>query len=764
MPEVIDIASAGRGGPTGGQGGAQGHVRLGSNAGQSLSRRDGELKVTGRATYAADNRPAGLLHAVYAGATIARGRVVALDLAAAEAHPGVVKVFTPATTPKLALDPDSKPHMFSWRTEALQDDRVRYAGQPIALVLAETLEAATEGARLLAPRYEAEPARIAPEAGESFEPETVSVGYPARFSTGDLEAGRAAAALSVDLRYETAAQYHNALEPHAIVAEWQGDQLVIDTPNQAIALAKSSFAGFFGIPAENVLIRSPYLGGGFGSKAILHGPQLLAILAAREIGRPVKLVLRRDQMYGPVGHRGATWQRLRLDMDAGGRLTALEHHAVAATSSFDDFLEPAANASQNLYAAPAIRTSHGALRLDTGTPGPMRAPGEASGLAALESAVDEAALAAGLDPLEFRLRNYAETDPATGRAYSAKSLRECYAQGAARFGWAGRPLAPRQMRDAAGMLVGWGMGTALFPAPMFQAEARAVLRADGSALVETSAADMGQGAWTALAQIAADGLGIDVARLEFHSGSSDLPDAGVAGGSGHTATAGGALFNAGADAVRQLAEIATADPASPLFGAGNSGVLARGGRLFRADDETRGEPYEDILARAGLAMVEGRGTGARDKANAEARAMFSHGAVFAEVKVDPELGQVRVSRLVGAFAAGRIINPKLARSQLLGGMVWGIGFALQEEAIHDRRSGRMVNADLAGYHIPVNADAPSLEAITVPEDDPFVNALGIKGVGEIGVTGSVGAIANAVWHATGVRLRRFPIHPEDLMV
>ena len=475
------------------------------------------------------------------------------------------------------------------------------------------------------------------------------------------------------------------------------------------------------------------------------------------------MVLPRDQMFGPVGHRGATQQRLRLGMDADGRLTALEHHAVAMTSSFDEFIEPAANASHNLYASPAISTRHGGVRVDLGTPGPMRAPGEASGSAALECAIDEAALACGLDPLEFRLRNYAETDPASGKPFSAKSLRECYAQGGERFGWAGRPLEPRQMRDAAGHLVGWGMGTALFHAPMFQAEARATLRDDGTALVETSGADMGQGAWTALAQIAADGLGLDIDQVEFRSGSSDLPDGGVAGGSGHTATAGSALYNAGADVIAKLAELATADEDSPLFGAGNAGVEARGGRLYHRGDETRSESYADILARAGKSALQGNGRGARDPANAEARAMFSHGAVFAEVKVDPDLGQVRVSRLVGAFAAGRIINPRLARSQLYGGMIWGISFALHEEAIHDRRTGRPMNADLAGYHIPVNADVPEMEALLIDEDDPYVNALGIKGVGEIGITGTVGAIANAIWHATGVRVRRFPIRVEDLI-
>lgn len=740
-----------------------GHVRLGSNSGQPLTRFDGRLKVTGAARYAADNRPVGLLHAVYAASAISHGRVATLDTAAALAHPGVVSVMTPANRPPLARDPDDKPSLFAWRIEALQNDLIRYAGQPIALVVAESLEAATEGVRLLAPVYESEPPRIGFDAGTPFAPAAVGIGSPPVFSKGDVAAGMAAAALRTETVVETPIQYHNAMEPHAIVASWDGDRLTIDTPNQAIAMAQASFAGFFGIPPENVTLRSPFIGGGFGSKAIIAGPQVLACLAARQLGRPVKLVLTRAQMVGPVGHRGATRQTVRLGVDGAGRLTGLEHEAVATTSAFDEFLEPAANAAQNLYATPALVTRHTGVRVDTGTPGPMRAPGEASGSAALEVAMDDAAIVAGLDPLDFRLRNYAEADPATGRPFSSKALRECYAEGAARFGWAGRPLGSGLMQDDAGRLVGWGMGSALFPCPMFPAEARATIRADGTGLVETSAIDMGQGALTALVQIAADALGLPVDRVELRAGHSDHPDGGVAGGSGHTASAGSALFAAGSDAVARLADLAVTHPDSLLFGAGNAGVEARDGRLHHRGDPGRSESYADILARAGRAAVEASGAGRRDQAAAEARAMFSHGAVFAEVVVDPELFQVRVRRLVGAFAAGHIVNPHLARSQLLGGMIWGISFALHEEGVHDRRTGRATNADLGGYHVPVNADIPSVEALLVPEHDAHVNALGVKGVGEIGITGTVGAIANAIRHATGVRPRRFPIRIADLL-
>ena len=742
---------------------APAHVRHGSNIGQPLTRRDGILKVTGAARYAADHRPPEMLYAVVAVSGIARGRVAFLDVEAAKAHPGVVEVMTPANRPALAQDPDEKTNPFMFRLDLLQNDRVRYANQPIAVVIAQTLEAATEGAALLSPRYHTEPARVGLDASESFVPPAVGPGHPPNVKRGDVEAGFAAATRQIEATYETAPQYHNPMEPHAIVASWDGDTLSIDTPSQGLAWAQGRLAGLFGISPEAIHIRSPFLGGGFGSKGLISGPQVLGILAARLAGKPVKLVLRRDQMFGPVGHRAPTRQTLRMGTDSDGKLTALDHHTKTTSSSFDDFFEPASDASHTLYMSPAIATSHEAVRVDTGTPLFMRAPGEATGSVALESAVDEMAQACDMDPLAFRLENYAEVEPISGKPFSSKALRDCYTQGAERFGWRRRPLAPRQMRDRDGLLVGWGTGTATFPALMFEAQAKAVLRQDGSGVMEIGAHDMGQGAWTALAQIAADGLGLDIDNVEFRSGTSDLPDAGIAGGSAHTATAGMAIHNASADVIARLADLATNDDRSPLFGAGNAGVIARGGRLFRRDDEGRSESYAEILGRAGLLQIEGRGKGAIDQAAQSSYAMHAHGAVFAEVKVDPDLGQMRVSRVVGAFAAGRIINPRMVRSQLCGGMIWGVSFALHERAVFDPRSGRPMNANLAEYHVPVNADVPSVEAILVEERDPHVNALGIKGVGEIGVTGTAGAVANAVWHATGVRVRKFPITLDRLL-
>ena len=489
--------------------------RHGASIGQPLTRRDGFLKVTGQARYAADNHPPGMLYAVLVASSIARGRVLSLDEAAAKAHAGVVEVMTPENRPPLALDPDAKLSPFMFRLDVLQNDGVRYAGQPIAVVIAETLEAATEGAALLAPRYETEPVRMGLDGNEPFVPPAIGIGTPSEVRHGDVETGLAAAVHRIEATYETPAQYHNAMEPHAIVAAWDGDRLSIDTPSQGLAWAQDRIAGLFGIPRENIHIRSPFLGGGFGSKGLMSGPQVLGILAARLVERPVKLVLRREQMYGPVGHRSPARQTLSLGTDKRGALTAIRHHARVATSTFDDFLEPAAQASHTLYASPAIATTTDAVRLDTGTPLFMRAPGEATGSIALESAIDEMALAADMDPLAFRLRNYAEVEPLSGKPFSSKALRECYAQAAARFGWEGRPKAPRQMRDENGLLVGWGLGTATFPALMFEGHARAILRQDGSGRVEIGAEDMGQGAWTALAQIAADSLGIAADRLEL---------------------------------------------------------------------------------------------------------------------------------------------------------------------------------------------------------------------------------------------------------
>ena len=635
-----------------------------------------------------------MLYAVLAVSSIARGRVTFLDVAAAKAHPGVVEVMTPANRPPLAQDPDAKTNPFMFRLDVLQNDTVRYANQPIAVVIAETLEAATEGAALLSPRYEAEPARVGLDAGESFVPPGVGVGTPAEAHRGDVEAGLAAASRRIDATYETPAQYHNAMEPHAIVAAWDGDRLSIDTPSQGLAMAQGRIAGLFGIPPENIHIRSPFLGGGFGSKGLISGPQVLGILAARLVGRPVKLVLRREQMYGPVGHRAPTRQTLRMGTDGDGALTAIDHHTKTASSTFDDFFEPAADVSHTLYASPAIATSHEAVRLDTGTPLFMRAPGEATGSIALESAIDEMAQACGMDPLAFRLTNYAEVEPISGKPFSSKALRECYAQGAERFGWARRPLAPRQMRDEAGLLVGWGIGTAIFPALMFQGERaggdperRHRRHGDrrprhGPGRLDRARPDRRRRA-----------------RARHRPGRVPIRHVGPAG-CRHRRRLGPYRDRRHGDPQRRRRRDRQAR--GPRHGRRAFAAVRRGQcRRGRARAAGCSAATTRAAARA-MPTFSPAPASRRSRGAARARpirprnrttAMHAHGAVFAEVKVDPDLGQIRVTRLVGAFAAGRVINPRLVRSQYFGGMIWGVSFALHEQAVIDRRSGRVMNAE-----------------------------------------------------------------------
>ena len=549
--------------------------RHGASIGQPLTRRDGHAKITGAARYSADFKPEGLLHAVMAVSAVARGRVTHLDVAAAEAHPGVVAVMTPRNAPALAKSPDLKDNPFAFRLDLLQNDGVRYANQPIAVVIAETLEAATEGAALLAPRYESEPVSVALGAGEVFRPRPSGPARPPTKARATSPPGMAAAETRIEATYDTAAQYHNALEPHASVAAWDGDRLTLHTPTQALWIAKGRLAGLFGIPPENIHVVCHYLGGGFGSKGFIAAPQILGIMAAKLVGRPVKLVTRREQMFGPVGHRAATRQTLKLGAARDGTLTALDHHTLTLTSRHDDFVEPSGILSRHLYAAGAIATTHAVSRADIGTPIFMRAPGEASGSVAVESALDELALELDLDPLEIRLRNYAEVEPITHRPFSSKALRECYAQGATRFGWASRPRQPRQMRDADGLLVGWGLGTATYPAGMMQGEARATIRADGTGADRDRRPGHGPGRL--------DGAGADRRR---RARPPDRPGSSCASAIRTCRTAAWPAAPPAPPpaaprsttppqaAIAALADLAVDDRASPLYGAGNAGVTA----------------------------------------------------------------------------------------------------------------------------------------------------------------------------------------------
>ncbi len=648
--------------------------------------------------------------------------------------------------------------------DLLGNDRVRYVNQPIAVVIAETLEAATEGAHLLAPTYAPEPAQADFDAAERFTPKAVGVGQPPAEGHGDIDTALATAAAHIEATYDTPAQYHNAMETHAVVAAWDGNTLHLDIPTQGMAMTRMRLAGLLGIDPADIHIRTPFLGGGFGSK-LIWAPQVLGILAAKLTGRPVKLVVpRTGGMFGPVGHRAPTRQTIRLATAPDGALLALDHHTLTASSSFDDFFEPSSRIAHSLYKTEALQTSHEAVRLDTGTPTFMRAPGEATGSAALESAVDEMAEAVGMDPLEFRLKNYAEVEPISGKPFSSKALRECYAQGAERFGWHRRPREPRQMRTDDGLLLGWGMGTATFPALMFQGNATATIRAEGPAVDKNRRPRHGP---RRLDRPRPTRRQLPRPPHQLHR----IPERHLRPPRRrHRRRLRPHRHRRLRHRPRrrrrhrQTRRPRHRRPALPA-------IRRRQRRRHRprrppttaATTRPAAEPYAAILARAGLSELEGTGTASPDPAAQEHYAMYSHGAVFAEVAVDPDLGQIRCTRLVGAFAAGRIINPRLVQSQYYGGMIWGISFALHEAAVTDLRSGRIMNANFGDYHVPVNADVPSIEAILVEEHDPHVNPLGIKGVGEIAITGTAAAIANAIHHATGKRIRRFPITLADLL-
>jgi xanthine dehydrogenase YagR molybdenum-binding subunit len=691
--------------------------------GAPVDRVDGQAKVTGTATYAAEVQVANVAHAVIVGSAVATGRLARLDIRAASKAPGVLKILTPDTAPRLppvARDPKNPGDKV---LQLLQDDKIWYADQPIAVVVADTLERAQHAAKLLEPRYDtgkAAFADIAASLGEAFEPKPFGVYGEADSARGNVVAGLAAAAHSMQETYTTPPITHNPMEPHATTCVWQGDKrLTVYDSTQGIFNVRNTVAKALGLDAQNVRVIDHFVGGGFGCKGSPWSHVVLCAMAARAVGRPVKLVLTRQQMFGFVGHRPQTIQTVAVGVDVRGKLTALRHDTISETSRFDVFAEPSSEQSRYLYACPNVATTHRLVRIDIGTPTFTRAPGKASGTFALECAMDELAYKANLDPLELRLRNVSERDDHENKPYSSKQLVACYKQAAERFGWAKRPPKPGTLRDG-DWLVGMGMATAVYPAKQSPSSARATLKRDGTLLVQAGTQDIGTGTYTIMTQIAAETLGLPIERVRFELGDTALPEAPLSAGSRTAASAGSAV---------RRACLALRDKL----------------KLPHADGDVSVEIHHD----PGME---------REKYSSHA-----HGAQFAEVRVDADTGELRVARVVGAFACGRVLNPKTAASQLKGGIVWGIGFALHEHTVRDRRTARVVTRDLADYHVPVHADIPDIDVILVDEPDPHVNELGIKGMGEIGITGIAAAIANAVFHATGKRIRDLPITLDKLV-
>ena len=735
--------------------------------GRPLDRVDGRLKVTGHARYTADQPVANVAYGVLVTSAIARGRIASLETRAAAREPGVLAVLTHLDAPRLpAPGQGASPAQPSSRVlHLLQDDLVRYAGQPIAVVVAETLEAAQEAAAMVLVRYapQRHDMRLEARLGSAFTPR--SAGRPdqeADSARGDAAAALARAERRVEQVYRTPFETHNPMEPHATLAVWEGDaRLTIFDATQGVFGDRKRVAELLGLRPEDVRVVSEFLGGGFGSKGPTWSHVVLAALAARQVRRPVKLVLDRPQMFGPIGFRSITRQALALGATADGRLLAARHDTVALTSSFDEFMEAASMPSRMLYAVPDASTTHRLVRADIGTPSYTRAPGWAPGTYALECAIDEMAAAVEMDPLAFRLKNYAERDPEKDRPWSSKALRDCYRIGAERFGWSRRPARPASMREG-NMRVGWGMATSVYPTHRSPAGAVARVGGDGRLVVESGTQDIGTGTYTVMTQIAADALGVPPERVTFRLGDTRYPETPVSGGSQTAASAGSAVFAAATALRERLVALAVADARSPLSGLRPDDVMVADGRVVARADTGRGEPIAALAARQPGASVEARGD-AKPGEEEKRWAMYAFGAQFVEVRVDADLGRLSVSRMVGVFDPGRILNAKTARSQFIGGMVWGIGMALHETTLMDERLGRFVNNNLADYHIPTNADVPAIDVTWIDGVDPHANPIGVKGIGEIGITGTAAAIANAVYHATGRRVRDLPITLDALL-
>lgn len=732
--------------------------------GQAIPRTDGRLKVTGAATFSAEHAVPRVAHAVLVLSTIPKGRISVIDTARASGMRGVLKVMTHQNAPRLPREKpggeEQKPP--PPKLNLLQDDEVKYNGQPIAVVVAETLEQAQDAARAIKVRYAAQPALLDWQAAKrKLRKPKEQPDRPMQTRRGDVQAGLAQAAQRLDLLYTTPMENHNPMEPHATIAAWEGDHLTLYDATQYVSGVKKNAARALGIPPEKVRVVSPYVGGGFGCKGNMWSHVVLAAMAARLAGRPVKLVLERPQMFAPVGARPLTEQRFRLGAGSDGRLTAVVHDTISHTSVQDDFTEPCSSPTRILYASDSLQTTQQLATLNVGVPTYMRAPGEASGSFALECALDEMAYALNMDPVALRLRNYAEQDPEKKIPFSSKQLRECYKVAAERFGWAKRTSAPRSMH-AGRTLVGWGMATATYPANRMPAKAWASIGPDGSALVRCGSQDIGTGTYTIMTQVAADALGLALERVRFELGDSEMPEAPVSGGSMTAASIGPAVQRACAAVRDKLVALAVADKASPLHGFNAGEVEAAGGWLRQRAAPERGEPMAAIIARNGGQAVSGDAE-AKPGDEKKQYSMHSFGAIFVEVHVDPDLGTLRVPRIVACYDVGTVLNAKTARSQFIGGIVWGLGMALMEKTEMDWRYGRATNANLADYHVPVSADVGDIDVVALPGNDTRFNELGARGIGEIGIVGVAAAVANAAYHATGKRIRDLPITLDKLI-
>ena len=743
--------------------------------GKPMDRVDGRLKVTGGAKYAFEFGMPNLARAVILDSTIARGRVKRIDTRAAEKAPGVIAVITHENQPPMSI-PTNPP---AGDSKPLLDPIIRQQGQHVAVVVAETFEQADWACSLIKVEYARETPEVDYEKrlADGFVPKMDA--RPVSSKRGDAAAGLAAAAHRVEGTYRTPPMHHNPMETHATVAMWRGDELTMYDATQGVVNSAGNLAQQFNVDAKAVHLMDPFVGGGFGCKGQSWPNAPICAMAAKAVGRPVRLEVTRRQMFTNNGHRPPTHQDVKVGASGDGRLTGQSHNAWNHTSQVDEFTEPTGTVIQHLYSCPNSEVSHRLVRVDVPAPTYMRAPGESSGSFSVETAMDELAYELGVDPLELRRRNYAERDENTRKPYSSKSLRQCYDDAARAFGWSRRTMAPGSMRTADGTLVGLGMATATYPANFSPSSARATIGSDGRVLVEIATQDLGTGTYTILTQIAAEAMGVDPSMVRVKLGDSTLPASGTSGGSSTATSAGSSVMTVCEALKTQVAGFATRDETTPLWNLGAKDYDVKDGVVFAKADPKRRMSYAAILKRYGKREASStsfvkpgleRGTGQSgsplsmpDPNKQEGSAFHGFGAHFCEVHIDPDLRMVRVARWNAAFALGKVLNEKTLRSQMIGGIVWGIGMGLLEETYLDARYGRFMNSNLAEYHVPVNRDTPSIDVILIPEKDDLVSPLGAKGGGEIGVVGAAAALGNAIFHATGKRVRDLPITLDKIL-
>jgi xanthine dehydrogenase YagR molybdenum-binding subunit len=729
--------------------------------GQPISRVDGPIKVTGSAKYAAEHTVPNLAYGVVVSSTVAKGKITRIDAADAIRLPGVMRVLTHENAPKLPpidpsdFDPVAAPGSLF---VPLQNDEIKFSLQPVALVLADNFELARYAASLVRIEYQraghATDLDVA-RAGAYLPPRTRAALAPTPTPRGDATAAFGQAAVTVEAEYRVPAEHHNPMEPFATTVIWEPDgKLIVFDKNQGVQNVQAYLCALFSLPKTDVRVLSPFVGGGFGSGLHPHYQTFLAVLASGVLQRPVRVTLTRQQMFS-LSYRPVTWQRVALGATTDGKLSALIHEAVSGTSSFEDYTEPIVDWSGMLYACDNVTVDYKLAKLDLNTPQDMRAPGAASGLYALECAIDELAVKLRMDPVEVRLKNYSEKDGNTGLPFSSKALRDCFRLGAERFGWSNRNPQPRSMREN-GTLIGWGMASAAWEAGHVPASAKAVLSADGKLRVSSATEDIGTGTYTIMSQIAAEELGIPIENVTFELGDSSLPPAFLEGGSLTAGSVGSAVKAVCGKLRERLFTLAQKINNSLLANAALQDVTFADGQIRMRTDSSRAVALTNAMRRGKLAAIEEEAS-TNISAEQQQYSRNAHSAIFVEVRVDEDLGTIQVSRVVTAAAVGRVLNPKTARSQLLGGVVWGIGMALEEESVIDQTLGRFMNHSFGEYHVPVSADVHDIDIIFVDEPDEIVNALGAKGLGEIGIVGVAAAIANAVFHATGKRIRELPI-------